>query len=237
MPHTLSHAHRETFDAIVAHPDPHNLHWRDVRSLLDAWARVVEEPNGSIRATRNGQMVVLHPGQHKDVDSEAELKELRGFLTRSQGAALATNGVGLNLLVVIDHREARVYQTELRGTVPERIVPYDPDGSGRHLHYVQDDSNGQRRPERRSYYDAVAKSLKDADKVLLFGSGTGAASAMEQLRNELNAHHKDIAARIIGAVAVDEHHLTEAQLLAKAREYYARAAPDSVAATSGPAKT
>ena len=56
-----------------------------------------------------------------------------------------------NLLVVIDHRQARIYKAELRGSLPERIVPYDPDGAGRHLHYVQDDSNGQRRPERKRF--------------------------------------------------------------------------------------
>ena len=27
-----------------------------------------------------------------------------------------------HLLVVIDHREARIYKTELKGTVPERIT-------------------------------------------------------------------------------------------------------------------
>ena len=29
---------------------------------------------------------------------------------------------GTHLLVVIDHREARIYQTELHGSVPERVV-------------------------------------------------------------------------------------------------------------------
>ena len=35
-----------------------------------------------------------------------------------------------DLLVVIDHLEARVYRTELSGTVPVRISPYDPLGYG-----------------------------------------------------------------------------------------------------------
>ena len=51
----------------------------------------------------------------------------------------------------------------------------------------------------------------------MFGTGTGASSATEQLRAELRLHHKDLAGRVVGAVAVDEHHLTEDQMLAKTR--------------------
>ena len=128
---------------------------------------------------------------------------------------------GAHLLVVIDHREARIYKTELKGSVPERITPFDPHGYGRYLHSVTDDSNGQRKPERKSFYEAVAKSLKGAGQIVLFGTGTGASSAMEQLIANLKHHHADLARRIVGSVAVDEHHLTEGQLLARAREFYA----------------
>jgi hypothetical protein len=106
------------------------------------------------------------------------------------------------------------------GSSPDRIVPHDPEGSGRHLHYVQDDSNGQRRPEDKGYYEAIAKALQGARAILLFGSGTGAASAMEQLASHLAGHHKDLAGRVAGSIVVDEHHSTEGQLLAKAREFY-----------------
>jgi len=130
---------------------------------------------------------------------------------------------GVHLLVVIDHREARIYRAELHGSVPQRVMPYNPGGFGRHLHYVQDDCNstGQRKPERKSFYEAVAKTLRGAEKILLFGSGTGSSSAMEQLLAELKHHHADLAKRIVGTVVVDESHLTEDQLLAKAREFYA----------------
>lgn len=128
--------------------------------------------------------------------------------------------VGTHLLVVIDHREARIYSTELHGSVPKRITPYDPFGYGRALHYKQDDSNGQRKPERKSFYEAVAKTLRGAEQILLFGTGTGASSAMEQLLLDLKKNHHDLADRVIGSITVDEHHLTEDQLLAKARERF-----------------
>jgi len=130
---------------------------------------------------------------------------------------------GVHLLVVIDHREARIYKTELKGSVPERITPFDPHGFGRYLHSVTDDSNGQRKPERKSFYEAVAESLQGSSHIMLFGTGTGASSAMEHLLDDLKRHHADVAARIVGSIAVDEHHLTEGQLLARAREFYGSA--------------
>ena len=125
-----------------------------------------------------------------------------------------------HLLVVLDHHEARVFRTEVHGAVPERIVPYDPHGYGRHLHSAHEWTDGKRQPERKSFYEAVAKTLRGAEQVLLFGSGTGRSSAMEQLLADLRDHHPDVAEKIIGSILVDAHHTTENQLLAQAREFY-----------------
>jgi hypothetical protein len=125
-----------------------------------------------------------------------------------------------HLLVVIDHHEARVYSNEVHGAVPMQLTPYDPHGYGRHLHSAHEWTDGKRQPERKSFYEAIAKTLRGAEQVLLFGSGTGRSSAMEMLVADLKAHHSDVAEKIIGSVVVDAHHTTEAQLLAKAREFY-----------------
>ncbi|MEK6703472.1 MAG: hypothetical protein AABZ53_14525 [Planctomycetota bacterium] len=223
----LSHAHQGTYDAILRHPAAHNLQWRDVRSMLGALGKVVEESDGNFRVTRNGQTLLLHPDRHKDVDTLEELKELRAFLERSDEEPTPPAVCGVNLLVVIDHRQARIFVTEPRGLAPERIVAYDPEGTGRHLHYVENDSNGQRRPEQRSYYVAIAKALRAADAILVFGGGTGASSAMDQLLSELTLHHKELAARVVGSMVVDEHHLSQQQLVAKARECFLEIASDA----------
>ena len=126
-----------------------------------------------------------------------------------------------HLLVVIDHREARVYRTEIKGAAPERIAPFDPHGYGAHLHNMSDEhTDGKSQPERNSFYEAIAKTLRGAEQILLFGSGTGKSSAMEQLVADLTEHHADVAAKIIGTVKVDASHTTDNQLLAKAREFY-----------------
>ena len=129
---------------------------------------------------------------------------------------------GPHLLVVIDHQEAKVYRTEVHGAVPERIAPYDPHGYGRHLHSAHEWTDGKRQPERKSYYEAVAKTLRGAEQVLLFGSGTGRSSAMDQLLADLKEHHADVATKVVGSIVVDAHHTTENELLAQAREFYAK---------------
>ena len=225
MQSQLSGHHEKVYQQLLQHPMPHNLQWREVRSMLGAMpdAEVVEDDKGTVKITRNGQTLVLHRPRGKDLADAKELMQVRHFLERSETPTPQPSPAGTHLLVVIDHREARIFSTELNGSVPHRIVPYDPFGFGRALHYNQDDSNGQRKPEQKSFYEAVAKTLRGAQQILMFGTGTGTSSAMEYLLADLNKNHSDIAKRVVGSVAVDEHHLTEDQLLAKAREMFVAA--------------
>src|SRR5271156_4436489 len=222
MESQLSGTHQKVYQRLFQHPMPHNLQWREVWSMLGAIgdADAVEESNGNLKVTRNGQVLVLHRPRGKDLADKKELMQIRHFLERSVVSPPPPAALGTHLLVLIDHREARIYSAELRGTIPERIMPYDPFGFGRDLHYNQDDSNGQRKPEQRSFYEAIAKTLSDAQQILLFGAGTGASSAMEQVMLNLKQHHPDIAKKVVGSKIVDMHHRTEAQLLAEARELF-----------------
>ena len=44
---------------------------------------------------------------------------------------------------------------------------------------------------------------------------------MDQLLLDLKKNHADLSKRVVGSITVDEHHLTDDQLLAKAREMFA----------------
>ena len=220
MKSSLTRHQQITYDALFQHPIARHLHRRDVNEMLGVFADVTEEHNGNLKATRNGQTLVLHATREKIISAMDEVMQIRRFLKRSGGPVAVVPAQGGHLLVVIDHRAARVYQTELHGTVPHRIVPFDPHGFGRNLHYVQDDSNGQRKPERKSFYEAIAQTLCLATDILLFGSSTGASSAMEQLLADLRKNHPAVARRVIGSMVLDAQHLTEDQLLAKARDFY-----------------
>ncbi len=217
---SMSKVHQTTYKAIFQHPIAHNLQWHDVRSMLESLTEVTEEHNGNLKFTRHGEVLIIHPPQHKDLSDTKEVMKIRHFMERSNVPELTSIEDGNHLLVVIDHREARIYKTELRDSVPESITPYDPDGTRRHLHSVDDEANGQRQPELKSFYEAIADSLKDAEQILIFGSSTGASSAMDYLVDELNQNHADIAKKIVGAIVVNQQHMTEDQLLAQAREFY-----------------
>ncbi len=221
-PPDLNGRHRHTYEAIFRHPSARNLEWHDIRSLLEALGEVNEGQKGGLQVTRNGQIMALQAPRHKDLASIEELLTIRHFLEKSSAPASASPSAQDNhLLVVIDHHEAKIYRTELPGAVAHQLVPYDPHGFGRHLHAKNEETDGKRKPERKSFYEAIAATLRGADRILIFGSGTGESSAMELLIAELKHNHPDVAKQIVGSIVIDESHLTDGQLLAKAREFFA----------------
>ena len=221
----LSSAHRSTYAAVFQHPVARNLKWLDVRALLVAVADTVQEHSDVLKVSRQGKSLVVHRPSRNGMQDIGELMKVRHFLEHAPIDLAAPSSKELHLFVVIDHRMARIYQAELQGTVPQRITPYDPSGSSRHLHYVEENPTGQRKPEQKAFYDAIIRAMQGAAQILLFGSGTGASSAMEHLLAELKRTSPELANRVVGSLVVNEQHLTENQLLAKAREFYASRAP------------
>jgi hypothetical protein len=215
---SMSKVHQTTYKALFQHPIAHNLQWHDVRSMLDALTEVTEELNGNLKFSRHGEVLILHPPKHKDLSDTKEVMKIRHFLERSSVPEQTAIAKGVHLLVVINHHEACIYSTEIRDSVPISIMPYDPDGTRRHLHNLHDNTNGQ--AELKSFYEAIVQTLEDAEQILIFGSATGASSGMEYLSTYLKEHHSDIAMRVVGAIVVNEQHLTEDQLLAQARAFY-----------------
>ncbi len=217
----LTGTHLRTYKTIFQHPISHNLEWRAVRSLLEHLGEVTEEPNGNLRATRNGQFLVLHPPRTKDVAEADELMALRHFIERSEEEAPETIGKDAHWLLLIDHHEARIYRSEMEGAAPRQILPQELGDFFRHAHNSKDFSRGREKPDPNTFFEPVAKALQAAGQILIFGSGKGTSSEMDQFIAWLKVHHSELAARVIGSVVVDEHHLTERQLLSKAREFYA----------------
>jgi len=218
----LTGAHLRTYNAIFQHPVSHNLGWRDVHTLLRQLGQVAEEPNGNLKVTRNGQTLVLPAPRSKDVAEADEVLALRRFLERSKTTDTDTAETETHWLLVIDHHEARIFRTEIRGTVPQQILPHEPDDFFRHAQNSMNLSKGKEKPDPNSFFEPVAQALQAPGQILVFGTGTGTSSEMDQFIAWLKIHHPAQAQRITGALVVDEHHLTEKQLLAKAREFYAR---------------
>lgn len=125
-------------------------------------------------------------------------------------------------LVIINHHEARLYRSEFTGTVPQKFLPHSTHVHSRH---GRDFSRGQEKPDPFAFFGPIATALGGSAKILLYGTGHGSGSEMEHFLAWSKQHHPTLAARIIGTQVVDEHHQTEGQLLAKAREFYATVAP------------
>jgi hypothetical protein len=217
-PSELTGAHLRTFQTIFQHPASHNLGWHDVHALLRRLGEVEETANGNFKVTRGGEVLVLPTHRTKDVSTTDELLKLRHFLERSQKASVDAVAPESRWLLVINHHVARIFRSEAHGTTAEDILPQERSENARGN---PDFTRGGEQPDPHSFFPVVAKALKEAGQLLVFGSGTGLANEMNQFVGWLRIHDFRLFARVSGAVVIDEHHLTDAQLLAKARAFYA----------------
>ena len=216
----LSGSHRRTYDTIFQHPVTHNLAWHDVFAMLRQLGEVDEQPNGNLRVIRHGLTLVLHPVRTKEVSTTEEVLALRHFLDRSETAPPATAAAEPHWLLLIDHHQARIFLTDLAGEVPQ-VAAHRAEYFFRPTPHAEDFSRGQEKPDANTYFEPVAQTLQAAGRILIFGTGTGGGSEMTQFIAWTKVHHPALAGRIDGSLTVDEHHLTDGQLLAKAREFYA----------------
>ncbi|MFA6289206.1 MAG: hypothetical protein WC661_17625 [Opitutaceae bacterium] len=223
---SLAGAHLRTYQTIFRHPVSHNLGWHDVHSLFRHLGEVEEETNGSFKVTRNGRTLVLNPPRAKDVESADEVIALRHFIEQSETLPPSAPDKDARWLVVIDHHEARIYRSTTAGTVAQQIRSHTGNDFFRHAPDSKAFARGQEKPGPHTYFEPVAGTLNGAGKILVFGTGKGTSNEMDQFVVWLKHHRPAVAGRIVGTEVVDEHHLTDAQLLAKAREFYASPAHD-----------
>ncbi len=120
-------------------------------------------------------------------------------------------------LVVINRNEACIYHSLAHGTVPEHIQRQRTQAAIRHSARSDGFFRRPEVPAPHCYLEPLARVLKEARRILVFGSGKGVANQMDQFVAWLDARHPDLARRILGRVVVDEHHMTASQLLARAR--------------------
>ena len=220
----LTGSHLRTYDTIFQHPISHNLQWHDVYALFRHLGQVESEPNGHLKVTRNGQTIMLHPPHGKDVSETSEVMSLRHFLEKSDATPPAPDAKESHWLLVIDHHDARIYRSEMHGAIPQQILPQEPEAHLRLANDAKDFSRGKDKPDPNSFFKPVASVLHAGGQILIFGTGTGSGSEMEQFIAWFKQHHPEQARHIIGSLVVDEQHLTDDQLLAKARDFYAQAA-------------
>ena len=224
-PHRILTRDRRTLEAIFRHPVPGNLAWSDVVHLIDRLGTARQEPNGRLLLTVGDQRHVFHEPHGKDLTPE-QVSQLRKFLA---GAGVTPESVNvadedrapesasLDMVVAVDHHQARLFTIEGASATARTLRPYDPHHFLHHLSHRQELAlRGQRDPEEPSYYAQIAEALVPARRIVLVGHGTGHSNAAAHLEELLRTRHPEIARRIVATQAADLSAITERQLLALA---------------------
>jgi hypothetical protein len=222
----VSGANRRTLEALFRHPSAHNLEWNDVVALIDKIGDVNRRTNNEFEFSVGGEVHFVRKPHTKDIEG-TEVIKLRKFLahvgwTSEQCPVPAStpDDSTLNLMVVIDHHDAKIYDiaTDPENATEKTIRPYDPHHFLHHLtHRDQSAARGQRAPEDITFYQAIASALTRASSIIIVGHGAGKSNAANHLSDYLRKHHAAIAERIVRESVADLSSVTEPQLLALAR--------------------
>ena len=219
----LNGSQLRTYEQIFQHPIAHGISWHDVFGMFRQLGTVEAETNGNVKVTRNGQFIVLKSPHSKEVTDADEVMALRHFLKLTETKPLQSEAADIHWLVVINHQRARLFRTEMSGSLPKEIVPHEPSEYFRHAHNSRDFSRGKERPDPNTFFEPIAKELMAGGKILIFGTGTGNSSEMEQFTGWLREHKPELSKRVLGTIVVDEKHETDGQLLEQARKFYEEA--------------
>ena len=219
MKTTMSSETKHTYDQVFQHPISHNLEWRHVQKMFEHLGEVEVEHNGNVKVTVAGHSAVFHSPSPSDIATADQVSVIRHLI---KSAELEQPETGVHLLLVIDHKEAKIYLNELKDSKPETIKPLDNLGHHKHVHSAHDYSDHEEKPNHHEYFEAVAKDIEYAEKILVFGSGEGSSNTMDIFATWLKEYHPVIALKIVETVKIDLSHHSEGQLLAKAREIYGR---------------
>jgi hypothetical protein len=227
---TLSKSCRTTLDAIYRHPISHSLEWPDVIALFAKLGTVEHKSNNEFVFAIGGEHHLMRKAHGKNLPAD-DVVEFRHMLTRagwspetaksmSPGISPARSGGLPDLLVAVEHREARVYQLDVAAAdqANHTIRPYDPHHFLHHLsHKDQSGERGQRVAEDPSFYARIAEALRPAGRIVVVGHGDGHSNAAHHLAAYLQQHHQDIFQKLCPEVDADLSSLTAPQLLALGR--------------------
>jgi hypothetical protein len=228
----MNRHHLRTLEALYAHPLRHGVRRSQVEALfrsLGAEVSSLEDQRLRIRMPA-GQETWIHAncGHHPDLDSDA-MQRVRQFLQEigvnpdhpEADADSPRGDQSRRLVMVLDHQHTDVFRLEGDTVEHAVLLPHGVWGSGENLTHRHDrDIAGQRAPRDADYLARLSAAMADADAVLLLGHGTGESDLRQVLLDHLSHHRRDLLAKVVGVVTVDDGGLSDEGLLAIAREHF-----------------
>jgi len=234
--HRIFNRDRRALEAIFRHPLPGNLAWSEVLHLIDRLGTAHQEANGRLLFTIGEHRQIFHQPHAKELTPE-DIAQLRRFLESAGVTPASVDVVEENpavesaapdMVVAVDHHQARLFTVEGTSETARTLRPYDPHHFLHHLSHRQErELRGQREPEEPSYYSQIVAALARARRIVLLGHGAGHSNAAAYLEQVLRSKHPDISRRIVATEAVDLSALTERQLLVSALELLDRSKEQS----------
>jgi hypothetical protein len=230
---SLSRHHQRTLETIWVHPITHNLRLAEVESLLEALGAELSRQGGRLEVRfAQGPVSWIHSGggglRSGDLDADA-IERLRHLL-HAAGISPAQPHVApegprgdqaLRLVLVLDHHQARLWRLDGDAIDHAVLHPHGLWGTGERLSHRHDrDIAGQRAPLDYAYLEEIATAIEAAGAVLLLGHGHGESDMRNVLLQHLQTRHPALVERIVAIETVDDSALSEAQLLALARERF-----------------
>jgi len=227
----LSRQHQRTLALLWSHPLPHGLRLAELEALLLALGASLQRQGSRLEVRfPEGPLTWIHAGggglQQGDLAPEA-IQRLRHLLAEAgitpdhpQPLRDAPRGdQALRLVLVLDHHQTRLFRFDGESVDRAVLHPHGLWGSGENLSHRHDrDIAGQRAPLDHTYLEQIAHALQGADAVLLLGHGQSDLRTL--LLRHLKTRHPALLQRLEASETVDTSVLTEAQLLALAREHF-----------------
>ncbi len=205
----LAPAESRILARVFQHPLTHNLTWREVERLFGALGSAAHAPNGHLVLTLGSERLTLDAAGNHPLEPEAVMA-LRHFLTEEGRAPVVPHD---DLVVVIDHAEARVYPLGAPGPLPEELhhLLHSTDRS------QHDADREESFPADKRFFDAIAKAVAGKGRIVVIGHGTGQSNEAHHLMTWLGAHRAPVHARVACILTADLSHATLRQLMDDAR--------------------
>jgi hypothetical protein len=229
----MKNHHRRTLEALFAHPLQHGVRSAKVEALfraLGAEVTPLDDRRLRIRMASGAETWIRSGAalRQPDLDAEAMMR-VRRFLedagvspSHPEVDAVSPRGDQSHRLVLhLNHHHTDVFRLEGDGVDHAVLRPHGIWGTEQNLTHRHDrDLAGQRAPIDADYLARITGAMADADAVLLLGHGTGESDMRQVLLHHLHTHRPELLDRIVGIETLDDGGLSDAELVAIAREHF-----------------